>query len=989
MCSQALCLEPENIITSLIINDGEYRDIELVLTEEQMFLPAKHILKMFGIVIEQNHLEKMIGGTTPSGELFVIAKNGIIIADEQVDGKVIFMKDGLTPMVRDEFFVSSDVLSKITESEIIPNIDDLVVNLNSPKFVTISDDGDSSVIASAKKVPKAYEDVKFPEDKGIITLDTIEFQNNVTSDSTSQAYRDRSTNTFMFNNNTRFVLKGKLNSGDYKVEMASNNYTGEAFSFNGLGIQYKNVYDKYNYTLGKVDSWHVGNNISAIDDLIGFSINDDKKYTNNYRDIEGYVDKKSLIKVYINDDFEKVLDTYGGYYSLKNLFYNNKDKKVEKIRVEEVFPDETTKVVLEKNFRQDPDRLLKGEYQHDFVTGYTGLQNRLWSDNGYIYESNTKKFVAGGKYKVGLSDKLNFENFYLTDKIVSMPGSYNWGQSLLANRNYLNFFTAKNPNMLEGQTYMGVFDYKINDRANSRFMTGFSNSMSQDEETVDGRGMALDWEGAYNLSDEKTLKGNLFYYSPDFYLAGSSGGSSSCKSDRLGISARANSNIAKLALNGRASLYNSNLNDFYKGGTIGFNEYEVGASIPFEKFPSMRFRYKTRKGSNKMGEIASDSFDASARKNFRRGASLEGGVRSNNYSNYYADDEYSGYKSKYSNIYTNLSFKLPKKLGSMTLNHEIVETKSDDNKDSYNVARVGYTFPTFKKVSLNVSSGYHYTGLNRGFDFGAGIRYRMKSGSCVSLNYRFNRAPGYLVDSMFLPSTMRHYVTLDFSEVFGFGDNGVHSVGMNNFDKGFVEAVAFLDLNRNGVMDKGEIKIEGVPINFDNVKDFTFTNRKGSTGLKTLQEGIHTVKIQEEELPTFLSPHCKSNSTQMVKVSSHDHTKVYFGLISSIGNISGKVDIKDEYGRKLGFKELIVVVKTEDGEEVGYTTVLEDGTYSMGGLSPGKYTVMVDKDYQKHYKIHPSKKTANKKLKIPVEYKKFVDMKNVDLDYIYSLVPTI
>jgi hypothetical protein len=282
-------------------------------------------------------------------------------------------------------------------------------------------------------------------------------------------------------------------------------------------------------------------------------------------------------------------------------------------------------------------------------------------------------------------------------------------------------------------------------------------------------------------------------------------------------------------------------------------------------------------------------------------------------------------------------------------------------------------------------TGYRYTGLNKGLDFGVGLIKRLQSGSSISVNYRFNRSPGYIIDNMFLPSTMRHSITVDFSELYGIADNKLQALGSNNMNNGFVQVIAFLDSNQNGIQDKGEINIENITVKIKDESEVLTTDKHGRTKLKSEEPGIHQIQIFEDELPTLVSVHSKTDPSRIIKVAQNEKTEVAFGLKSSVGNINGTITVKNEYDQILKVEDLVVSAFSESGSEICYTTPDKDGTFSMSGLSPGKYKICIDKEFQDNYHIYPDKKTENYVVEIPPEYKKYVNIDNVNLTYIYKI----
>lgn len=972
------CFSSQNVITYLITNDCNEHEIEIIATGKEILIPCKSILKILEISYKENHVEKSL-----TFKNAVIKNNTVYINGAKQPYQSVFQKNGISGPIN-EYFVPAEALAEITGENIKTDPNQLLVFIKSDEIeATPEDISLDSVFVTNKEnnlLPKAYQDVTLPEKSGWATLDSIAFSNNLMSDSYSQIYRESKSNNFLFNNNSKVTLNGKLKSGVYKVDLGTNSYTNNLLEFSGISPQYKNRFADYDYIIGQVDPWDFGQS-SVGGDIMGFQIKDHVEKAMGYKDIEGYVEPTSTVKVYINNDFEKELSTYGGYYCLKDVYYPKGE--VEKVRIEEILGDGNTKTILTKEF--DEKSRQQQIAKNDVVLGLSGTQNRFWANNGYLFQSNTRKFVTGGKYHTELSDRLSFENFFLSDKIVSMPQNSIWGKSVLNDRKYLNFTTMRNSNMLEGQTYMGAFNYRHqNPKMKSRLLFGVSDCLSHDQITRDGSGACFLYENSYKFNDDTFLKSSLFHYSPQFYSAGSSSGSGAFLSDKEGVSFVGSTRIKNTVISGGYSKYNSNMANYYQGGLIDIDEYNFIAKSTFKIFPTITLKANSKCGENTLAQIQSNSFELSCSKKIKS-LSFDAGIRQHNYSNLYNSGDFSSYKSEYSNIYTSLNAPIGKKYGSATLEHEKTQTKSDALHDSYSTIRLGYSTPAFKTCNLNLMTGYRYMGVNRGFDFGLGVLKRLKSGSAVSLNYRFNRSPGYMVDNMFLPSTMRHSITLDFSELYGLTNGKLQVLGANNTNKGFVEAIAFLDTNQNGIQDNGEVNIENVTIKIKDDAEVLTTNKKGHTRLKPATAGIYQIQVHEDELPTLVSVHSKTNPNRIIKVVENEKTQVAFGLISSVGNVNGSITVKDEFEQQLKVDEFVISLFNETGNEVCYTNPNKDGTFSMSGLSPGKYKIGLDKQFLEAFHIFPDEKTENLTVEIPPEYKEYVNIDNVNLIYIYKI----
>lgn len=966
----------ENIITALIIDNQEEKEIDVLMDKDQMYLPCKYFLTYFAIPFKENHVDKSLSFKNITVKANSYVENGV-----KQKYPVYFLKTCMTG-AQNEFFIPAETLTKITDKQITANSQELIVYLKTKEDIpqTASREYENPfLIKTVEQKAQAYDSLAMPVQKGWISLDSVGMRQNILSDSYSQIYRDTQSKNFSYNNNMQLTFAGKLNSGKYKIDMGTNSYSQNLFAFSGINPKYTNQFRKFDYVLGKVDPWDIGDDDKIQLDVMGAQLKDHISEKSGYKDLEGYVNQNSIVKVTINDTFEKELSTYGGYYSLKDVYYPD---KIKKLKIEEILADGTAKEIFEKEYKGDENK--KEIPKRDFILGVTGLQDRIFANNGSFYQANTKKTVVGFKYHKELSDKLSFENFVIADQIIADSENNIWNQSILGNRKYLNYTTLQNQNVLQGESYMGVLSYKNNEKMNTKFYFGGSHSISKDAVTLAGLGYHLRAESIYHVDEDTLLKGSVFATSPEFYMAGSSLGAGGIISDKIGASASANKTFKNISLGGTYSKYKSNFGNYYEGGLLDFDEYTLNARTNFKKLPNIYLRINNKKGVNGVGEITSGNYELSAEKRFKY-FDIKGGIRKNDYSNQYSAPGYSSYSSEYSDIFTEVNFPLGKRFGNMMLGHDIVKTTSDGIINNYNSFNIGYSTPTIKGINFNLMTGIHYNGTNPGNDWGMGISKRLKSGSMVSLNYRYSAIPCYMIDNMYLPGSMRHSISLNFSELYGMGNNGLHAIGTGNENKGYLQVRAFLDLNQNGVKDKGEPAIENIPIIVDNSSDVLLTDKKGLTEMKTENEGIYNVKIYEDELPTLVSCHNQTKPSRYIKIKSNLKTDIAFGLISSVGNINGSVSITDEYNNPLKIEDLVVSVLDTSGNEVSYTNINDDGTFSFSGLNPGKYFVTIDKNLQEAYKIKPDAKSENYLVEIPPVYKDYVNIDNVNLGYKYEI----
>src|SRR5574344_888047 len=969
----------ESIISSLVINNTEEREIELVTDKNTVYVPCKYILNFFKISFKENHATKSL-----SFKNAIISTSGITIDGKKTSNKVFFIKNGISG-IQNEFFISSEVLSLLTGENIKSDNKQLQAYITTKDFKEKEEKSSLSfenpfLITKTEIKPKAFENITLPIQKGLISLDKISLSENRYSDSYSQIYKETTSKMSAFNNNLQLLLSGKIKTGEYTVGFGTNSYTNNPFGFSGLNFKYKNQFKNYDYILGKTEAWDFAkNNLSS--DIIGIQIKNHISYDDiNYKHIEGKVAKTSTVIVHLNDDYQKEISTYGGYFNLENINY---DKPVQKIKLEELNSDSTTKTILEKTYPKYTNEYTEPTPNKDFILGINGLQNRLWANDGYIYQTNTQKALIGFKHNKKLSDKLTLENFITADNIINHSANSAWSQSILGNKKYLNYTTIQNQNSLSGATLMGALTYNQNEKFNSKLTYGTSFTTSTDNFTTSGLGGLVELDEIYKLNKDDTIKLSLFGTSPAFYVAGYSG-ANGFMSDKVGGSINISKTYKQYSLNGTYSNYKSNFANYYDGGLMDFNEYNINLRANFKKLPTLNLHVNSKKGGNDIGQITSTSYDFIAEKHIKY-IDMNGGLRANSYTNDYSASGYSSYKSDYSDIFTELRFPLGKRFGYLTLGHDIVNIKTDTSNNNYNSLNFKYLSPQIKSLTFNFSTGFHYTGTNRGNDYGFGITKRLKSGSCISLNYRFNQIPFYMVDNMYIPGSVRHSITLDFTELYGIGSKGIEAIGIGNENKGFIEISSFLDVNQNGKQDKGEPYIENVPFKISSESNPIYTEKNGKTKLKTQEKGIYNIKDYEEELPTLISCCETTKPSRYIKIESGAKSKIKFGFISTVGNISGTVTIKDEFNNPLRVNDIIVSLLDLNGKEVNYTNLNDDGTFSFSGLAPGQYKVEIDKELQNTYKINPDKLSTDYTVTIPAEYKNYVNIDNVNLNYKYAI----
>lgn len=960
----------ETIISYINLNDSAYYDIEILISDSKVYLPFKQLSEIFEVNVKTNHSTKDIYFETIDGKKGKISKNAIELNGKKISSsKNFYLKQGLMDEIKDEIFCSEKDISQIFEAKIISDKNDLSVKANTSRNLSILkiENSKNEEISTIR----AYKNISAPQKEKNIFFNSISLNNNTMSDTISQYVLNGNKNQNMFiNNNTQILLKGKAFGGELGIDLNTYNYKGELFSFGGLGFNYHNKLKNLDYELGRVRGIK-DEDYTIANQTLGFQISnyDTKKTT--YKDIDGYVDKESLAKVFIDDKEYTTLSTYDGYYSLNNIFLNDKPKS---IRIEEIKSDGTTETIFGKIYKKYENMPAKGEKKYTVLGGVTGYNNKLFNTNGYIYEMNTKKALFATEYEYGIKDNLKFNTKLSADKIFSTPKNSIW-QSIYSTDSLLTSGTWKNPNNLEGITSLNTLEYIKNEYL--KYKTSFGASFSNDITKGDYAGYTLNAQTEY-AKNNYNLKCGLFTTSADFYLAGSDG---SYINDRTGGFIRGNLSGKNSGIDVIFRKYYSNINKRFEGGYLNFNEYSLGIHKSFQKVADFRFNINGRDGSNSIAHNSSYYYDLNISKRIKDTLTLQGGKTESNYQTSYDKNSYDDFKSLYSTVYLKADYKLPKNLGSISLGHDIINYNYSNSSNKYNMMKIGYTFPEIKRITLSVGTGYKYTGSDNGFDFSANLAYRTKSGRTININYQYNQNGGYIINNMYLPMSSRHSINLVLNDTFAVLPSGLKSVGFNDDNRGYVQATAYIDKNKNGKYDKGDIPVKNVPVKFSWVNKEIYTNRSGRAIPIGTEAGIYTAKIDTDKLNATLYQEKGTDIEKIVRIAKGKTTTLEFPLKSCVGNITGNLKIIDDFDRTKNIDEFIVVINNEKGEEVAYSTVNSNGDFNFSGIEPGNYTIKLDESFINSNALENIENKSILNVEIPYTYKKFIDIRNLELLY--------
>lgn len=983
----------DSTVSYINVNNRAYQDVEIAITDKsEILLPFKQLADLFNIPYTANRVDKHISFKTWDGKEGMITPQGVFVQDAPVSKrKTEFLQQGIMDGVFNEAYITADAASKIFGAKFETNYEDLTLSAQVERDIPLLHTNNA---AAEDKGPKAYQDVVSPKKPGKITLNTVGLRSNLLSDSLTVKGQGYRTLNDTFSGSTQASINGNIYGGKYRIEATEYHYRSDAFMFGGITGAYKNsIKDK---ETGKEKLWYELGKVKGrtdVDASIGTNIFGAQIWNYDYEKerpekINGYVKPTSLVRLTVNDLEPVTLSTYAGYYTLKDVQLPN---PVKSIKLEEVNEDGSVEIIREEKYSIYGDKPFEKEHRGSVYAGLWGYQNRFFREGGNIYRGNNKKVTAGIDYQYGIKDNITFESRVTGDKLYEKNGT-SIVYRVPTNDTLLVSGTQKSVNYLEGATALNSIEWvnPKNRNIKGRLTAGASVAHDIREEHTHA-GYIVKAAGEYEKDLEKYQRGifkpkraagrlELFQTSPDFYIASSD---STSKNDRTGGKVSGNISFNSTNAGGSYSRYYSNMNHRYRGGTIKFDEASINASTKIPKVANLRFNSYYRRGENELGRNKNYFYDANTSRDIARWARVQAGRRESLY-----DTEYDtpnsldrNYHSKYADNYAQLDVPIPGNHGRFTLGHNIVRYNTATYKNGYNMFRFGYTFPTWKRLTLGLGYGFRYSGQG-GNDFNINLGYRAKSGQTISIGYQYSENGGYFIDNMFTPTTNRHSINFVFNDAFQIFHNGLKSVGDEDLNKGIFEAVAFVDVNKNGKYDKKiDVPIRNVPLITSWTGETSVTNKRGRVYSSSLEQGIYTVSIDMNQLPITVAPFTNDLINKKVKIDGGQTTQLEIPLISTVGSVSGTLKIFDDFQRDLKITDFVVVILDENGEEVNYSTVDSTGVFYISGLAPGNYTLKLDEKFIDAYGLEMLPEKSEISISIPYDYKTPVDFTEQNLEY--------
>ncbi len=976
----------DNTDTALVavhINNQLSYDFEIIIWPDgHISLPVKTLAELLDVSISINHVHNSISFDKPDSKAKVqvdYKNNKIIVGVDIIEPKkpkMILVEEGF--LVEDDVFISA---------EIIQYLFDIKMNFDEANYVV--DIETKAVLKALAELNTDIEEEYPVYEEALLELNDYEKENKLfklkqVKYSTGTSLNRTTTagaSSHKENTNMNLASSGNLLGGQYNVG-AGGFYSDNSLDVGNFVASLDYIGSKYETSFGSTDT-RLSDLVVPSTNILGArfgSLGAVNRSISVPRFINGRAADDTYVELFINDIYterQSVLDGRFEFESINPYSYGS----IVKIRVEEVSQDNTRKIVYDRSFSQDNDLLASGQQEFLMFSGYDSaiLNNRfnVFGEN----ETNrldSIKLTSGVKYAVGITDTLttgiNFAND-LNIRKSSTVSTVNSDRPVL----------SRSSRSATG--YVGSMYVKHVPLENLKLITeaGFSDASSRslyEPNSQDVGGLvSVDYK---NKEQNYNVFGKLFYFGPDFYTVGHSS-----SIDKKGGELNWGWTVDKVRFSGNINRYNSNLDRIFTGGESIITNMSFNVSGPIKEGQSIRMGIRSNSAENTIYKDNQVDLNLTLSQQLFKNTNLVlSYIHTLN-----KNDNYNT-PTKTSDTNNNLNVELDidvKKLGLIRISNKKVTTDSRDRlllasqnnfdnpvyKDIH--IKLDRSRLPIKGVTVSPNIGYKY-GNDKGISCGVDIGFKLGKLGKIVLKYMYNSSfSKYLAGGTVAPSNNAHTVSVNLVRDINFGllQGAKKEAGNRNAfnpQNSIIKGVVYLDLNQNGIRDKGEEGLEDIDLKIRNMYNIT-TDSAGKFVATNLSERRYVIGIDEETLPVLYTP---TGGNVSINVKKEKVYIVNFGVIVTPGSISGKVNVDEENEVN---SEIIILLLDEKGKEIKYTTTDSRGEYYLEALPPGTYTVIVDQNYL-DYKGLQAEHKEGVAVEIPLILDDFVDIENIDFKLI-------
>lgn len=639
------------------------------------------------------------------------------------------------------------------------------------------------------------------------------------------------------------------------------------------------------------------------------------------------------------------------------------------------------KLLLEKDIANFQNLLPKGEVGYSTFLGRAPLQfYPLIPDlKTPILMPRSEKWLAGGRFFYGLSNRLTVGLSTAADTIFGRPKTY---------FTFLNPFSVdltgfssyqRDPNFTSGETMDLSLRYQLRDNWLATLDTGISHLNLRSGTLLPNPDTDFSKAAQFHLERQgnglswffDAFHYDPYYYTPTTLLFGNN------LYDKQGIGTGISGTLSKyLALNYNLkwSYYKTNLEQLIPGGFIHTNNWSGTINGRINNKNSFAVTLNWLNGSNQERNFIQKSLDLTYHTQSLPWG-ITGDVRASHY-------------------FTNTLFFPSKALGTDLVespyHNNILNTSLDIpfGKTKAMHIKLGNQFSTFVDFSY-IQGIFRFKNLffeplfQKSYGnkpqtqdrIGARLGYELKSGARFSISY-------YKNTNLFIPSagqipaskvkTDQFYV--DVSDIIGLLGKHPHSLGSNADSLGIISGTVFADYSANGKLDKQEPGIKNIKLMIDK-QQVAVTDQHGQYLLTGLTGGYHTVEVLSDTLPFTLN---MENPIYKIKIQNGKNHRLNICLTPEGGELIGNVTVANISSQAIAPKDIILVLKDPNNNLITYTSPDDAGLYKFNNIPPGHYTIDLEERLKLsgRYKILEAPQSIE--LDQPRHYEDITQIKNLN-----------
>ncbi len=967
----------ETALVTLQVNKNLVYDFEIIMwPDSKISIPVITLADILEIESTVNHVNNNITFTHPISKKQIIfnhKENNIICGSNVINikkPKMVRIEEGF--IVQDDIFAPIDFVNYFFDIESSFDKNNYVLSLTS-KFALTADEQQAEVEEEKFTYEEPLTNVdSYEKEEKSFKVERIDYGLNGTVSKTANGQVANTTE----NSNLNLASSGKLLGGEYNIG-AGSFYVNDALDIGNFTASLDYTGSNYNTTLGST--------FTRLSDLAipGTSLVGGKFGTlgalNRTLSVPRFIVGSALdgttVELFINDILRDSQDVKNGRFEFESINYLINSSFVD-IRVEQVNIDSSREIVYKRSFSRDNDLLAKAE--KEFLM-FSGLESSILTNrfnligNKQINNSDSVKLISGAKYGLGISKKtsafLSFAQDFkvknaesITSTMTDRPGV------IRQNRSSSGFITSLS------------LKHKMKENIKLASELALSNASSLSVFEPDGTDLggilSMDYE---NKKHQFGLFAKAFHYGSNFYTV-TQGNSIDKRGGELNFSGK----VSSTNISGNFINYISNLDNVFDGGLSNIRNMNINLSNQIYSGTNLRLSVRANNCKNDYYKEKETNL------NFTLSQQLGENHRMmiNHIKTFYNNSNYkTAEKTKDTNDRLNIALEVDAgKIGKVRISKEQaiegpehrflssgLKRRSELSRNKFNIKLDRSNLP-IHGICLSPSIGYQ-SGSGNNLNMGLDLGYQIKNLGHLVLRYRYNAVRSLAS----LNENKTHTISVNLLNNIDFGraSSSHKKAGLQtsfNPENSIIKGVVFLDLNQNGKMDEGEQGVPDIEISFKNLFNIS-SNNNGEYVATGLAPRRYILGIDKNSLPFIYSP---TGNNISVDVKREKVYKVNLGVINTPGSISGNITVKKE--EELN-SDIIVLLLDKNGKEVKYTTTDSTGSYYIGSIPPGDYTVVVDKNYLDYKGMQMSSEVGHK-VNIPLRLDDFVDIENLDIKLI-------